>query len=581
MRSWACACIFIFVPSVVATVNFSQCLQEVRNGDWGTTGGTDNSGNPVSNISDATGISYSLCLRACGSGSEAFNWNIFSQQFTAWLLPYLALVSQLPFGAKTRLDNLVSMLLTVGSPTLAAYSLALTVLNANWIAQRFSHLSYPNLRNAVRILSTLQQSSLHVDTDDSLLASLILLPENDDWWEELAIGLNYGETWSISAVASIVWVVIAYLFTVVDFFTGGMSYSTLNANGQAVAWLQISPKCDYMRVQDAIRKANVIAYVATADGQPTLASNLSSKRAISLRKGAGEIHCDEQCTAPIFNYARFLPWTLAVEDVYYAFREASQKSESHQPVNSQSAWEKGDKKTRVPHANRRGSLPQVVAYVEPLVKTLEFDSDGPGTRRRRWGPGAVSRFLLASLLALGLTWGTIGAAIVMAYFTPTDGISCRAGSYLIYGVNATIVWILLVTSSGLAHYSTFTRTYNDRYLHTQSTRLAGVISIVLRRTGKVLAALNATWIVLVCLLQFSSFFSRCWCNSSVFSLGKSAYNVIEILPENLTGLDLPWISGVGMASFEPNCSSTASKAWPVAAAPLRNYHLDFTETRFA
>jgi hypothetical protein len=152
---------------------------------------------------------------------------------------YLALVSQLPFGSNNRLDNLVSMLLTVGSPTLAAYSLALTVLNGHWIAQRFSGVSYPNVRNAVRILSSLQQSPLSVNTDGSLLASLVVLHANDEFWEELAVWLNYVHTWfvsclvccvctkrltvlprSISAVASILWVVIAYVFTVVDSFTG-------------------------------------------------------------------------------------------------------------------------------------------------------------------------------------------------------------------------------------------------------------------------------------------------------------------------------------------------------------------------
>ncbi|KAJ7661248.1 hypothetical protein B0H17DRAFT_953697 [Mycena rosella] len=546
------------MPSVIAAVNFSQCLEEVRSGQWGTTGGLDNYGHPLSNISEATAITYDLCLTACGSGSEAFDWNIFSQQFTAWLLPYLALVSQLPFGAKTRLENLVSMFLTVGSPTLAAYSVALTVLNGHWIAERFAHLNYPNIRNAVRILSSLQQSSLQIDTENSLLASLIILPENDEWWLELALWLNYVHTWSISAVASILWVVIAYLFTVVDSFTGVLNYSTLNANGQAVgsvflwllpivvAWLQISPKCDFLRVHQAIRRANAIAYVATPNGQPTLASSLSSKRAISIRHGAGEIHCDEQCTAPIFNYARFLPWTLAVEDVYYAFREASFKSERNQPVNSQAAWETGDKAVRVRPANRRGSLPQVVAYAEPGFKCFEPDLPN-GRPRARWGSGVVSRFFVASVLALGLTWGTIGAALIVSYFTPAKGIGCRAGSYLIYGVLSTVIWIMLVASSLLAHYSTSTATFNGRYLHTKSTRLAGIISIILRRTGKTLATINTVWIMLACLFQFSSFFDRCYCNSSIFTLGKNAYNVIDILPKDVAALNAPWIGGVALA----------------------------------
>ncbi|KAJ6551660.1 hypothetical protein B0H19DRAFT_1297417 [Mycena capillaripes] len=556
-KFWTNFCVFFVLVASVLAVNFTTCLEEVRSGQWGELGGTDNSGRPVSNISEATAITYDLCLRACGSGSEAFNWNIFSQQFTAWLLPYLALVSQLPFGARTRLDNLVSMLLTVGSPTLAAYSLALTVLNGHWIAERFSHLSYPNVRNAVKILSSLQQSPLQVNTEDSLLASLVVLHANDEFWIELEAWLNYVHTWSIAAVASILWVVIAYFFTVVDSFT--VTYSTLNSNGQAVgsvflwllpvvvAWLQISPKCDHTRVNEAIRRANEKAFVATPNGHPILASDVSNKRAISLRKGGGAIHSDEFCTAPVFNYSRFFAWTLAVEDVYAAFREASQKCDSHQPVDSSTTWQCGDRSVRVRPANRSGSLPQVVAYIEPVVKPWAFLLDG--TRPRpRWGPGTVSRILLASTMALGLTWGTVGAAIVGSYFVPAKGIGCRAGSYIIYGVVSTLVWMILVTSSMLAHYSKFTSTRNGRYLHTKSTRMAGIISIILRRTGKVLAALNSVWIVLACLFQFSSFFDRCLCNSSVFSLGKHAYNAIDLLPADIAGLNVPWIGGVALAS---------------------------------
>ncbi|KAF7368914.1 hypothetical protein MVEN_00217500 [Mycena venus] len=371
---------------------------------------------------------------------------------------------------------------------------------------------------------------------------------------ELAEWLNYVHTWSISAVASILWVIVAYAFTVVDSFTGVVTFSTLNANGQAVGsiflwllpivvgWLQISPKCDSERVHQAVDRANRLAYVATLDGDPILASKLSNKRAICLRKNSGEIRRDEQSTPPIYNYARFLPWTLAVEHVYYAFREASERSDNHQPVSGE-GWETGDKNTRVHHLNRRGSQAQVTAYVN--LKPAEIFPK----HRSRWGSGIVPRFLLAASVALCLTWGTTGAAILVAFFTPTKGIACRSGSYLIYGIISTLVWIILVTSSVLAHYSTFTLSFKGRYMHTKTTRLAGILSIILRRLGKVLASLNAIWIVLVCLFQFGSFFDRCWCDSSVLYWGvKNAYNVIDVAPDAVAALNAPWIGGVALAS---------------------------------
>ncbi|KAJ7715531.1 hypothetical protein B0H16DRAFT_1615740 [Mycena metata] len=504
------------LPIVPGSVNFDTCLAQVRNGDFGLTGGTDNQGRPVSNISLATAITYDLCVVACGSGSEPFVWNIFSQQFSAWLLPYLALVSQLPFGANNELDNLLSMLLTVGSPTLAAYSLALTVLNEHWIAQRFSALSYPNVRNAVKVLIGLQQSPLHVNADDSLLASLVVLHANDNYWGTLEDLLNYVQTWSIASVASILWVILAYAFTVIDSFLSVVKYSTLNSNGQAVGsillWL-LPIVCDHERVHQAVERANKIAYVASPSGEPRLASELFTKRAIYLSKGTGDVHCDEHCTAPIYNYARFLPWSLSVENVYYAFREASKRSRSYEPVDPGLEWEKGvkgDRNMRVHPRNRTGSLSQVSDYVK--IKAVEFEMNS--RPRSRWGPGVVSRFLLAALLALSLTWGTTGAAVLVAFFTPTKGIGCRSGSYLIYGVNSTLVWMLLVASSLLAHYLTFTVSFKGWYMHTKATRFAGVLT-----------SLNSVWLILACLFQFGSVFDR-----------------------YIEAFNAPWIGGVALAS---------------------------------
>ncbi|KAG1745945.1 uncharacterized protein EDB91DRAFT_1049671 [Suillus paluster] len=44
-------------------------------------------GYPVSNASDATAMSYSLCTSVCGVGPRPFDWFKFSQDFSAWLLP--------------------------------------------------------------------------------------------------------------------------------------------------------------------------------------------------------------------------------------------------------------------------------------------------------------------------------------------------------------------------------------------------------------------------------------------------------------------------------------------------------------
>ena len=91
----------------VAATNFTQCLIDFQASN-ATSGGVDTNGAHVSNPRDAVGLTYETCKAECGTGPELFEWSIFSQQFSAWLLPWLALVSQLPFGAGNRLDNLIS-----------------------------------------------------------------------------------------------------------------------------------------------------------------------------------------------------------------------------------------------------------------------------------------------------------------------------------------------------------------------------------------------------------------------------------------------------------------------------------------
>jgi hypothetical protein len=377
-----------------SAVNFHQCLDSINN--MTIDGKTDNHGNLLPpSTSNATAITYDLCVSQCGAGQEPFQWTAFSQLFSSWLLPWLALLSQLPFGANDKLDNLESMLLTLGSPTLAAYSLALTVLNGRWIAQLFSTYRYPNVKNAVRILNSLQQSPLRVDTDGVLLAA-----------------------------TSIAWVIIAYVFTIIDYFSQGIQHA-LNSNGGSIGslllwllpivigWLQLSPKCDSIRLHQAVDRANSIAYVASPTSQPIKASNIFRKRGISIKLSElDEARLDERSTPPIYNYARFLPWVQAVVIVSDAFGIICERDYHHDPVVPGTEWrerndEGGDTLTALQVKNY--SLPRPgSAYLRP---------------RNKWGldSSAVSRMFIASALALTLQWGTTGAAVIIIWFTPTIG----------------------------------------------------------------------------------------------------------------------------------------------------------------
>lgn len=143
----------------------------------------DSFGKPVEKLSSTTEIiSFTDCWDSCPGGhtQEEFNWEEFSRQFSSWLLPWLALLSQLPYGAELRMDNLMSMFLTLGSPVLAGYTI-LTTLNGSYVASRFADLKFPNAKRAPQVLSGLQQAPLRIIQEKGLLASLVVLPENDRW----------------------------------------------------------------------------------------------------------------------------------------------------------------------------------------------------------------------------------------------------------------------------------------------------------------------------------------------------------------------------------------------------------------
>ena len=414
----------ILLPAVFAGVSFQKCLNTVRKGSFGTVGGGDNHGNPMDKP-NATAITYESCLAACGAGPEPFQWFIFSQQFSSWLLPWLALVSQLPFGSNDKLDNLDSVLLTIGSPALAAYSLALTALNGRWIARRFARFTYPNTRHAIRIFNNLQQAPLRIVRDDALLASLIVLPQNDEWWIELDEGLNDTHSWSISTVTSIAWVVIAYVFTLLDSFTMDLM-TCAQAIGQAVGslwswllpifvgWMMISPKCDSLRLSSMIERANRIAYVATDDGSIILTKHSGSeKHAVELTMPEGDsLTCDQKCTAAVYHYAKFLSWVMAVEEVCEAFHGASDHYHNHLSVDPTIDWVAVDRNQNLHERNRVGNRRQLEEYCRPLHAR---------TTRSRWGPNVISRMAIASFLAMVLQWGTAGSAIIVTWFPPTIG----------------------------------------------------------------------------------------------------------------------------------------------------------------
>ena len=97
---------FLLFFSAVSAANFTQCLEDFKN-EPNAIGGVDSRGHPTSPAA-AVGLTYETCTARCGGDAGSFEWEEFAQLFSSWLLPWLALLSQLPFGSGNYADDFVS-----------------------------------------------------------------------------------------------------------------------------------------------------------------------------------------------------------------------------------------------------------------------------------------------------------------------------------------------------------------------------------------------------------------------------------------------------------------------------------------
>jgi hypothetical protein len=386
--------------------NFLVCMENVLNS--GSFEGTvDMNGNPTANTSLITGITYDRCVADCGPGPVDFDWYTFSQQFTSWLLPWLAVISQLPYGTRDALSSFVAVILTVGSPTLAAYSLTLAIISNRWMIKRFGRSTYNNTLLAAKVLSKLQQVSLELPREEYMLPSLIVLPKNGNWWKKLDRGLdNPAQKWTLDSIMSILSVALVGIFMWIAILAG----PEIGVNGAsetiASPWLcflpilignlRLLPQSDWDQIRRAFNEANSSFYLATDDGLPE-----QGRGSLFIRTASWDaIDEDELCSAPVFFYARAFTWIHVARKVADGFDAASQHARDHRTNG-------------IPPTKRQ----QVIQYCKSDDQSNEHTYE------------IYSIFLRSAFLAIFLQWGTMGAAIMAMFLTPTKGQLNRSSLY--------------------------------------------------------------------------------------------------------------------------------------------------------
>ena len=190
-----------------------------------------------------------------------------------------------------------------------------------------------------------------------------------------------------------------------------------------------------------------------------------------------------------------------------------------------------------------------IRRAESLINRYQQPIHPNGTLNTHWRRTSRMHVLYSLVLALTLQWTVSSASIILTYLTPTVGLSCRSGGFLIYTVNSTIVLFSLMFGSFLSDLS-FSADSAGRL---PKAYAFGCAAVVLRSLGKAIAVLNAAWICIHCIFEFTLFYENCWCNSNFAVLGQKGYWIW--LPEaqlrELWNIKEIWSGSTALATIVP------------------------------
>jgi hypothetical protein len=398
-----------------------------------TLGLVDINGRPTTNITQAKGCTTGTCRRfSKGQAGWTFiSSGDFVPLFGTWLVPWLALTAQMPYETKSKALNLMSLLLALGSPMLATYSLSLTVLNARWINNAFKKEldawrklvgegAPKEVLKAIKCMRWSMIETQHVPIrihrgEHHAFAQLIVRPENAGWWKKFKKELlKTKREKTLSLFMQLAWVIVSQVLSIVQFFTTGTDDTTV-VLGQAInalwtwmlpivwGWVFVGTQNTAQSIPDAIENAPA-PMVTGVEGVQQRRFEILEDRAKhddSLWFGFS-IEGWEKQPGPLFIYSRVASHMTACN----LLRKASAGLRNcvyamPTVLDNPKAWE----------AETLEMAARVEVYV--LGRSAEEHAD---FSTYYGAPKDIGiNFFLATCIGLLLQWGTAGSAIMIAY----------------------------------------------------------------------------------------------------------------------------------------------------------------------
>lgn len=392
-------------------------------------------------------ITYEGCKQLCGTDNEYYDWADIASTITTWLLPIVGMLLQAPYESNQFRQTLLALIRWVGSP-IASLSYILWNIKVTGrcamivdMATRYEDVPGPesefaNMRDSMLILSVMNQYSTRFTTCGKAAEKLLRIALFSNSLQlssvadenrrslvmrrrKLATTLRSGRRRGIVPVfITVMW----FLFALGISIQGAFGHLGTNhtahdlALGLLLAWLPVLTLCSIVDRNPAaadntrLKLNGLIEHVRTALLNPALRDTL-------LKDLEGPSSFD-------FDWTRELTCNdYSSGDFFTQFAGQGRKRFHYgvaQPILA------GSEATFIA-AHGRNWLEDAN---DARTKLIHGEENSPGLRsfdfRELW------QILSATILVVG----TIAGAFIISFFTPTVGLGCRSGGYMIFVILA-------------------------------------------------------------------------------------------------------------------------------------------------
>ena len=493
---------------VTAKTNFTQCgelvkglaennslpLEDIYTGHvTGVLGQALNSTNPV------LLITFAACERHCGAEPEYYGWAKASDTITTWVLPLVGLVLQAPFESNNFQQTMFVVFRWVGSPIVSLmcifWNMKVTRKCAIMVELSIKEDEYPppssgfaELRDSFYLLSVINQYELNTELWEAPIETILRVglfdkkPEIIQMRAKVATSIRRERRrGAVQVLVSLAWFLVAMGISINKAFGDLGEGATAHnlALGLLMSWLPVlmaATIVDRNPMDAHYVRAKLNKYF---DGigvveRPNILSEARQLEVLGEFAGQGRVR---------WHYGVAHPFLRTLETMPGMGRGWSKMYESTDQLSTTRTY----------------------------FDRLRFDLN------ELWQ--MTASFLMVCSCSLG--------AFFISYYTPTVGLGCRSGGYMIFGLNAIgclimemAAWVFLYPGIG--------------------PRIAQWVLRICEFT-------NFCWLVYIIFAQTFGIYNSCRCKSSMWG-GAGGYMDFEgVQYYKSYGIERSWMLGTLIA----------------------------------